>query len=95
MILLSALLAALSLATVIMRKSILGTLVGIQLGIYGAVLLFVFGRGQAEKGSDAMLFAFFILLSGVVQWAVGFALAVRLFYFRRRVDLDEVRSLRG
>lgn len=97
MMIISGLIGAFGLACVISRRTFLGVLVGIQILVLGATMMFVLA-GLVSGGSGARvqghLFGVFIALGGVAQLVGGFAIAIRLFYLKNRTEMDQLRALK-
>lgn len=85
---------ALGLVAVISRRTLLGVMIGIQLLVLGATLLFVLAGAASGVRIEGHLFGLFITFSGIAQLVAGLALAIRLFYLRSRNGMDELRSLK-
>ena len=90
----SALIGALGLVGIISRRTLLGTLVSIQVLILGATFAFVLAGITSSSRVEGSLFALFILLSGVAQLVSGYALTVRFFYLKKKTDMNELRPLK-
>ncbi len=94
MMLIAGIVGGLGLVCMISRPTVLGMLIGIQLLVLGATMAFVLAGIISGARIEGHLFGLFIALSGVAQLAGGYALAVRLFYLRNRIHLDELRALK-
>lgn len=94
MILTAALLGGLGLVCMIVRRTLLGVLIGSQLLVLGGTTMMVMAGVAAGVPVEGHLFALFILLGGVAQLVAGYALATRTFLLKRRASIDELRSLR-
>ena len=93
MIMIAALLGALGLVCLLYRRTLLGILIGMQLLVLGATLIFVSAGVSSHTQVQGHILGIFITLSGIGQLVVGYALAVRLFYLKKRAGMEEVRSL--
>ncbi|OFZ20093.1 MAG: hypothetical protein A2X94_09285 [Bdellovibrionales bacterium GWB1_55_8] len=93
-LLVSGLLGGLGLACIVLRRTLLGILVGVQLLILGATMMFVLSGISSGARPEGHLFGFFIVLGAVAQLAAGYALAIRRFYLRGQIDMDELRTLK-
>ncbi|MGK5089847.1 NADH-quinone oxidoreductase subunit K [Bdellovibrionota bacterium FG-2] len=82
------------LACIIFRKTLLGVLIGVQLLILGAVAAVVMAGIVSGRQVSGHVSGVLIFLSGVALVALGFALAIRMFYLRRRISMSELRTLR-
>jgi NADH:ubiquinone oxidoreductase subunit K len=94
MILVPALLGGLGLACMILRRTLLGFLVGSQLLMLGASAMLVIAGVSAGFPADGHVFGIFVLLGGVAQLIVGYALCIRLFYLKKKPVMEELRTLR-
>ncbi len=94
MMLFSAVLGAMGLVSIVSRKSLLGVLVGVQLLVLGAGVAFVLSGISSEGRNEGHVFALFVVLGGVAQLVTGFAFAIRLYYLKRSIRMDHLRSLR-
>ena len=89
-----AILGGIGLMCVIYRKTVLGFLIGVQILVLGAASAFVFVGSNTATAAQGHAFGFFIILGSVGQLVVGFSLAIRLFYLKKKTGMDELRSLR-
>jgi NADH:ubiquinone oxidoreductase subunit K len=94
MIVTAALLGGLGLICMIVRRTLLGVLIGMQLLTLGGTTMLVMSGVAAGVPVEGHLFALFILLGGVGQLVAGYALATRTFLLRRRAAVEELRSLK-
>lgn len=94
MTLLAALMGALGLTCMIFRKSVLGFLIGTQILAFGATLSFVLSSALSGAKMEGYTFAFLVILSGIGQLVIGYALAVRLFYLKNRASLEDLKNLK-
>ena len=94
----SALLFAVGLAGVLMRRSILVVLMCLELMLTAAnVSLVAFSRAQGVEGVpvyDAQALALFIMAVAAAEVAVGLALVVAVFRARRSVDATNINTLK-
>ena len=93
-VVLSALLFALGLAGVLLRRNAIIVFMSIELMLNAANLAFVaFGR---QTGSmDGQLFVFFVMTVAAAEVAVGLALIVAIFRTRKSIDVDELHAMKG
>lgn len=94
MIMVAAALGGMGLVCMLYRRTLLGVLIGVQLLVVGATMVFVLAGVSSGVPVQGHLFGLFITLGGVAQLVTGYALSVRLFYLRRRAGMDELRSLK-
>jgi NADH:ubiquinone oxidoreductase subunit K len=94
MMLVAGLIGGLGLICMISRRTLLGMMVGIQLLVLGSTMMFVLAGILSGARVEGHLFGLFIALGGVAQLAGGYALAIRLFYLKKQVSMDELRVLK-
>jgi|CryBogDrversion2_8_1035294.scaffolds.fasta_scaffold175816_1 NADH:ubiquinone oxidoreductase subunit K len=84
MIWLSAILGSLGIAGMVIGKSLLKILIGMQLLILGASVLLVYSGIVTQVPVQGHVFGFFIILGGIAQLVTGFTLSMRVFIFKHR-----------
>jgi len=94
MILIGIALGILGLLCLMIKKTLLGVVIGVQLITFGSGAVFVLSGVLAGAHDDGHLFGVFILLNGVAQIVVCYALATRLYYQKKTIRIDELRSLK-
>jgi NADH:ubiquinone oxidoreductase subunit K len=94
MMLMAGSIGGLGLVCMISRKTVLGLLIGIQLLILGSTMMFVLAGISAGMRVEGHIFGLFITLGGMAQLVVGYALAIRLFFLKKRISMDELRALK-
>lgn len=94
MIWLSGMIGGLGLICLVWQRTLLGIMIGIQLLILGATMIFVLAGISAGDRLEGHVVALFVTLGGIAQLVAGFALAVRMFYLRNKTEMSELRSLR-
>ena len=94
MIFISAILGALGLVAMILKRTLLGVLAGMQLLTLGAGILFALGGATSAAPLTGHSFGLFIAFGSVAQLVVGYALSVRLFYLKKRVGMNELHSMK-
>lgn len=82
------------LACILSRRTLLGVLIGIQLLLLGATMAFVLAGISSGARIQGHIVGLFIVFGGVAQLVAGYSLAVRLFYLRGRIQMNELRSLK-
>lgn len=93
-LLLSCALFVIGTAGVLIRRNALIVLMGIELQLNAANLVFIaFSRAL---GNDAgHVFTFFIVAVAAAEAAVGLAILVGLYRQQQTINLDEARAMRG
>lgn len=106
LMLVAGMIGGMGLVCVMSRRTLLGMMVGVQLLVLGASMIFVLSGiaaslGTAEAGpalGDARIqghvVGLFIAIGGVAQLAAGYALVIRLFYLKNKIEINELRSLK-
>lgn len=88
-------LSGIGLACILYKRTLLGVLIGAQILVTSAAMVFVIaGSAQASTASTGQALGLLVTLGGVAFTVAGYALSVRLFYLKKRVDMDELRSLK-
>ena len=88
------LISGLGLMSMISRKSVLGLLVGVQLVLLGSATFFVLAGYQSGLRIQGHVLGFFITLGGVAQLVSGYALAIRMFFLKRKITMDVLQELK-
>jgi NADH:ubiquinone oxidoreductase subunit K len=94
MMLVAGLIGGLGLICMISRKTLLGLLIGVQLLILGSTMMFVLAGVSSGMRIQGHLFGLFITLGGIAQLVVGYSLAIRLFFLKKTISMDELRALK-
>ena len=94
MMVISGLIGALGIASMISRQTLLGVMIGIQLLVLGSTMMFVLAGISSDARVQGHLFGLLIALGGVAQLAGGYAIAIRLFYLKNRTKMDQLRELK-
>jgi len=84
----------LGLVCMISRRTVLGLLIGVQLLVLGSTMMFVLAGISTGLQIQGHIFGLFITLGGVAQLVVGYALAVRLFFLKKSISMDELQALK-
>lgn len=92
-VVLSALLLAVGMAGVLVRRSIVVVLMSIEL-MLNAVNINLVAFSQHWTSVNGQVFAAFIIADAVAETAVGLAILIALFRHRRTVLTDEVNLLK-
>ncbi len=92
-VILSALLFAVGAGGVLLRRSGISILLGVELMLNAANLALVaFGRQHGQL--DAQVFVFFVMAVAAAEVAVGLALLVAIFRKNQSIDVDRLNVLR-
>ena len=91
---LSALLFAIGVVGVLVRRNALVIFMSIELMLNAANLAFV-AFARAMNSVDGQVFVFFVMTVAAAEVAVGLAIIVNLFRLRETVFVDEVNLLKG
>lgn len=106
LMLVAGMIGGMGLVSVISRRTLLGVMVGMQLLILGASMIFVLagiasssggapiGPGFMDSRIQGHVVGLFVVLGGVAQLAAGYALVVRLFYLKNKIEINELRTLK-
>jgi NADH:ubiquinone oxidoreductase subunit K len=94
MILVATVLGGLGLICMLYKKTLLGFMIGLQLLVLGATMIFVVAGVSSGGPLQGHVFGLFITFGSLGQLVVGYALAIRLFYLKKRVGMDDLRSLK-
>jgi NADH:ubiquinone oxidoreductase subunit K len=95
------LIGAMGLVCVVSRRTLMGLLIGIQLMVLGATMMFVVAGIFAGTLQDGVARAsghaggVFIAVGGIAQLVAGFALAIRLFYLKNKIEMSDLKSLKN
>jgi NADH-quinone oxidoreductase subunit K len=94
LLLLSAVLFALGVAGVLVRRNALVIFMSIELMLNAANLAFV-AFARHLNSLDGQVFVFFVMTVAAAEVAVGLAIIVNLFRLRETVFVDEINLLKG
>ncbi len=93
-IILSAVLFALGVAGVLIRRNAILIFMSVELMLNAANLAFVsFARLFGDSGGQ--VFVFFVMTVAAAEVAVGLALIVAIFRTKQSIDIDELNSMGG
>jgi NADH-quinone oxidoreductase subunit K len=90
---LSAILFAIGVAGVLVRRNPLVIFMCIELMLNAANLAFV-AFGRAHGGADGQVIVFFVMTVAAAEVAVGLAIIVAIFRARFRIDVDDLALMR-
>ena len=91
---LSAILFAIGVAGVLLRRNAIILFMAIELMLNSANLVFVaYSRQFGEL--DGQILVFFVMTVAAAEVAVGLALIVTIFRSKASIDVDDVRLLKG
>lgn len=85
---------ALGLVSILSRKTLLGVLIGIQILMLGASMMFVLAGISSGVRIEGHAVGFFVIIGGVAQLVAGYTLAIRMFYLKNKTEMQELRSLK-
>ena len=89
----AAVLFAIGAAGVLLRRSGISILLGIELMLNaGNLALVAFGRQHGQL--DAQVFVFFVMAVAAAEVAVGLALLIAIFRKQQSIDVDRLNVLR-
>ena len=91
----SAALFSAGLVTVMARKNAVAILIGIELMLNAANLNLVAFDHFGPLEINGQVFALFVLVIAAAEAAVALAIVLNVFDSRNRIDVDQVRSLKG
>jgi NADH-quinone oxidoreductase subunit K len=92
-VILAALLFAIGAAGVLLRRSGISILLGIELMLNaGNLALVAFGRQHGQL--DGQVFVFFVMAVAAAEVAVGLALLVAIFRRSQSIDVDRLNVMR-
>jgi len=89
----SAILFAMGVVGVLIRRSALVIFMSIELMLNAANLAFV-GAARSLGSMDGQVFVFFVMTVAAAEAAVGLAIIIALFRRRRTTDVDQVSLLK-
>ncbi len=90
----AAILLALGLTGLLVRRNIIFTLLSIEIMFNAAGLAFIAAAAH-WKQPDGQVMYFFIITMAAVEVAVGLALVLQLYRHLRTLDVDAASSLKG
>ncbi|MEW6286956.1 MAG: NADH-quinone oxidoreductase subunit NuoK [Chloroflexota bacterium] len=93
-IILSAILFAIGVAGVLVRRNALIIFMSIELMLNSANLAIV-AFSSVLKSFSGQVFVFFVIAVAAAEVAVGLALMVEIFKAKHSIDVDQMNSLKG
>jgi NADH-quinone oxidoreductase subunit K len=90
---LSAILFAIGVATVLLRRGAIVILMGIELMLNAANLTFITFARQHQT-PEAQIYVFFVMTLAAAEAAVGLAIVIALFRLRGTTDVDEISVMK-
>jgi NADH-quinone oxidoreductase subunit K len=90
---LSAILFAIGVATVLLRRGAIVILMGIELMLNAANLTFITFARQHQT-PEAQIYVFFVMTLAAAEAAVGLAIILTVFKNRQTLNIDEVDSMK-
>jgi NADH-quinone oxidoreductase subunit K len=93
-IVLSAVLFAMGVAGVLIRRDAILIFMSIELMLNSANLAFV-AFARANGSLNGQMFVFFVITVAAAEVAVGLALIVTIFRTKKSINVDEVNTLKG
>ena len=93
-IILSAILFAIGVMGVLIRRNALIIFMSIELMLNAANLAIV-AFGSVIKSFSGQIFVFFVIAVAAAEVAVGLALIVEIFRTKKSIDVDQMSSLKG
>jgi NADH-quinone oxidoreductase subunit K len=94
-VVLSAILFALGLFTVLTRRNALGILMGIELVLNSANINYVAFARYSQSGYDGQVFAIFVIMLAAAEAAIGLAIVLGIYQTFETIDVDATDRLRG
>lgn len=94
MIWIAGIMGGLGIACMMLKKTLIGILMGMQILASGAVLMFTSVGMISGLKMDSYIFGIFIILSSIVQLAVGYSLAIRSFFQKKNILIEPKEKLR-
>jgi NADH-quinone oxidoreductase subunit K len=92
---LAAVLFCAGVVTVLVRRNAVAILIGIELMLNAANINLVAFDRFGGSGIQGQVFALFVLAIAAAEAAVALAIILNVFDSRDRIDVDQVKSLKG
>ena len=94
-VVLSGIVFALGLFTVITRRNAIGILMGIELVLNSANLNYVAFARYGHGGYDGQVFAIFVIMLAAAEAAIGLAIVLGIYQSFETIDVEATDRLRG
>lgn len=89
-----AMIAGFGLMSLLLRKTLLGVVLGLQLLGLASALVFVVAGVQSGVPLSGSVFAWLISVAQVAVWVTAFALIARFFLLRQSVEVEKAGELK-
>ena len=93
-LILAAILFALGLVSILVRRNILFILLSIEIMLNAAGLAFI-AAGSQWNQADGQVMYFFILTMAAAEVAIGLALVLLMYHKFKTIDVDSANRMRG
>lgn len=94
-LLISAILFALGLLTVISRRNVIMVLMGVELILNSANLNFIAFSRYTELSLDGHMIALFVIIIAAAEAAVALAIALNIYNRFKTINVDQISQLNG
>jgi len=94
-VVLSGILFALGLFTVVTRRNAIGILMGIELVLNSANINYVAFARYANAHYDGQVFAIFVIMLAAAEAAIGLAIVLGIYQRFETIDVEATDRLRG
>lgn len=84
----------LGLLCILVRRNIIFMLMGVEIMLNSAGIIFVFA-GQQWNQPDGQIFFIFILTMAAAEVSVGLAIILQMYHHFNTVDTDSISSMKG
>lgn len=91
----SALLFVCGLVCMIVKRNVIGVLMGVELVLNAANLNFVALSRYSALGLDGQVVALFVIVLAAAEAALALAIALNYYNNHSTIDVDRARNLRG
>ena len=93
-VVLSGILFALGLFTVVTRRNAIGILMGVELVLNSANVNYVAFARYAHTGYDGQVFAIFVIMLAAAEAAIGLAIVLGIYQTFETIDVEATDRLR-